>query len=235
MTTSSHLSDNLGLLAHETSLLMRTAAGLDDETVRAASLCQGWTRAHVLSHLARNADALGKLVSWATAGTPVAMYESPQARDADIVAGSTRGAQEIFADLGDSAARFASAAAGLAGPPEHVEVEMRAGRRVLGGQLPTLRLMEVVFHHVDLDAGYTFANADPGFVKRAINNAVERMRSAGQAPAISLRSDTGDRWTIGAGTQEVNGTNAALLLWLARGDGARVSSKDALPVLPSWG
>jgi len=90
MTTSSHLSDNLGLLAHETSLLMRTAAGLDDETVRAASLCQGWTRAHVLSHLARNADALGKLVSWATAGTPVAMYESPQARDADIVAGSTR-------------------------------------------------------------------------------------------------------------------------------------------------
>jgi len=61
------------------------------------------------------------------------------------------------------------------------------------------------------------------------------MRSAGQAPAISLRSDAGDRWTIGAGTQEVNGTNAALLLWLARGDGARVSSKDALPVLPSWG
>src|SRR5674476_1054139 len=85
------------------------------------------------------------------AGPPVAMYESPQARDADIVAGSTRGAQEIFADLGDSAARFASAAAGLAGPPEHVEVGMRAGRRVLGGQLPTLRLMEVVFHHVDLD------------------------------------------------------------------------------------
>src|SRR5674476_562797 len=235
MTGSSHLIDNLGLLAHETALLVATAAGLDDESVRAASLCKGWTRAHVLSHIARNGDALGNLVSWASTGTPVAMYASPQARDADIAAGSTRSAQEILTDVKESAARFASAATGLAGPPEHFEVEMRAGRRALGGQLPTLRLLEVVFHHVDLNAGYTFADADPGFVKRAINNAVERMSTSARTPAISLRGQSGDRWTIGAGTQEVNGTNAALLLWLARGDGARVSSKDALPVLPSWG
>ena len=36
MTGSSHLIDNLGLLAHETALLVATAAGLDDESVRAA-------------------------------------------------------------------------------------------------------------------------------------------------------------------------------------------------------
>ncbi|MBE3073995.1 MAG: maleylpyruvate isomerase family mycothiol-dependent enzyme, partial [Actinobacteria bacterium] len=118
MNTSSHLSDNLALLAHETSLLMRTAAGLDDESVQVASLCEGWTRAHVLSHIARNADALGNLVSWAITGTPRAMYDSPEARDADIAAGSTRGVQEIFTDLEDSAARFATAATGLAGAPE---------------------------------------------------------------------------------------------------------------------
>jgi len=40
---------------------------------------------------------------------------------------------------------------------------IRKVSRVLGGQLPTLRLMEVLFHHVDLDAGYTFADADPGW------------------------------------------------------------------------
>jgi len=50
-----------------------------------------------------------------------------------------------------------------------------------------------------------------------------------------VASDTfADIW-IGAGTQEVTGTNAALLLWLARSDGIAVSSKDALPVLPDWG
>jgi maleylpyruvate isomerase len=235
MTSSSHLSENLSLMAHETGLLMRTAAGLDENSIRADSLCQGWTRAHVLSHIARNADALGNLVSWAITGIPRAMYDSPEARDADIAAGSTRPAQEILTDLEDSAARLASAATGLAGEPEQVEVEMRRGRRVLGGQLPTLRLMEVVFHHVDLDAGYTFANADPGFVKRAIKNATERFTAGGKAPSITLRSDEGDEWSIDDGAQVVTGSNAALLLWLARGNSAGVSSQTPLPQLPAWG
>jgi len=232
---TSHLSDNLALLAHETALLVGTASSLDDRSIRAPSLCQGWRRAHVLSHLARNADGLGNLVSWAITGTPVAMYESPEARDADITAGSTRGAQEILTDLTESAERFASAAPGLAGPPEQAEVEMRTGRRVLGGQLPTLRLLEVVFHHVDLFAGYTFADADPGFVRRAIDNAVGRMKVSSQEPDVLLSSDGGDTWSLGEGTQEITGTNAALLLWLTRGDGSGVSSQGALPELPAWG
>ena len=235
MTATSHLSDNLVLLAHETGLLIRTAQTLDDESLREASLCEGWTRAHVLSHLARNADGLGNLVSWAITGTPLAMYASPGAREADIAAGSTRGAREIVTDLRESAERFASAAPGLAGPPEAAEVEMRTGRKVLGGQLPTLRLLEVVFHHVDLDAGYTFADADPGFVRRSIGNSVIRMNASSQRPSVMLRNDSGNTWSLGESTQEVTGTNAALLLWLARGDGTGVSSQDALPVLPAWG
>jgi maleylpyruvate isomerase len=112
---------------------------------------------------------------------------------------------------------------------------MRGGRKVRGGQLPTLRLMEVVFHHVDLAAGYTFTEADPGFVKRATANAVGRFSARDQAPSVTLRSDEGDSWSIGDGAQEVTGSNAALLLWLARGDGAGVSSEAPLPELPSWG
>ena len=235
MNTSSHLSDNLAVLAHETALLMRTAAGFDDESVRRPSLCEGWTRAHVLSHLARNADALGNLVGWAVTGTPHAMYASPESRDADIAAGSTRGAKEIFTDLEDSAARFATAAPGLTGAPELVEVEMRRGIKVLAGRLPTLRLMEVVVHHADLDAGYTFADTDAGFVKRAVGISVQRMRASGEAPSVALISDEGDTWSIDEGHQVVRGTNAALLLWLTRGNGAGVSSDAPLPALPPWG
>jgi maleylpyruvate isomerase len=235
MTSSSHLSDNLALLEHETSLLVSTAAGLDDETIRVASLCEGWTRAHVLSHIARNADALGNLVGWAVTGTPRAMYDSPDSRDADIAAGATRGAQEILTDLDDSAARFASAAARLEGAPEKAEVEMRGGRVVRGAQLPTLRLMEVVFHHVDLDAGYTFADADPGFVKRAITIAVERFRTRGLVPSISLHGEDDQTWTLDDGAQHLSGTNASLLLWLARGQEYGLTSAAPLPVLPSWG
>jgi maleylpyruvate isomerase len=235
MSTSSHLSDNLALLARETSLLMSTAATLDDESIRVASLCEGWTRAHVLSHIARNADALGNLVSWAVTGTPRAMYESPTSRDADIAAGSTRAAREVITDLEDSAARFAAAAPSLDGPSMRAEVEMRGGRKVLGGQLPTLRLMEVVFHHVDLDAGYTFADADAGFVRRAVRIATERLGASPQAPSITLHGDEGDTWSIGDGAQDVTGSNAALLLWLARSGAGGVSSEAPLPALPSWG
>jgi maleylpyruvate isomerase len=231
----SHLSDNLVLLARETALMVATAAGLDDESVRADSLCQGWTRAHVLTHIARNADGLANLVSWAVTGTPREMYDSPEAREADIEAGSGRGARELAADVQDSAIRFASAAAALAGPPEQHEVRMRTGRTVLGGQLPTLRLMEVVFHHVDLDAGYTFADADPGFVDRAISNAVGRMSGKASVPSVTLRADDGDTWSIAGGGPEVTGSHAGLLLWLARGDDRAVSSQAPLPALPSWG
>ena len=235
MSSSSHLSDNLALLAHESSLLISTAAGLDDETIRVPSLCEGWTRAHVLSHIARNADALGNLASWAVTGTPRAMYGSPESRDADITAGSTRGAVEVLTDLKDSAARFASAAAGLDGAPEKAEVEMRGGRVVRGAQLPTLRLLEVVFHHVDLDAGYTFADADPGFVTRAISIAVQRFMTGAQVPSVTLHGEQGQTWSLGDGAHDVSGTNAALLLWLARGRAYGVSSAAPLPVLPSWG
>lgn len=235
MNTSSHLSENLALLAHETTALVRTASGLDDDTLRGASLCEGWTRGHVLTHIARNADALGNLVSWAITGSPRAMYASPEARDADISIGSSRGAQVILSDLEDSAARFADAATGLSGAPEQVEVEMRHGRMVLGSQLPSLRLMEVVIHHVDLDAGYTFADSDPGFVRRAVANSVERMKASGQAPSVTLRSDEGDSWTIGDGSQVVTGRHAALLSWLTRGRVAGLSSDAPLPALPSWG
>ena len=112
---------------------------------------------------------------------------------------------------------------------------MRTGRTVLGGQLPTLRLLEVVFHHVDLDAGYTFADADPGFVRRAITYAVDRIGAGAEVPAITLHGDRGDTWSIAGGTVAVTGSNAALLLWLARGDATGVSAGSALPGLPSWG
>ena len=48
------------------------------------SLLPGWTRAHVLGHLAGNADALTNLLTWARTGVETPMYASPEARDAEI-------------------------------------------------------------------------------------------------------------------------------------------------------
>jgi len=235
MARASHLSDNLALLRTETARLLETAARLDDAALRRSTLCEGWSRAHVLSHIARNADALANLVHWAVTGEPTPMYASPESRDADIENGARRSAAEIRADLLSSAQRFAASAEGLAGDPEQAEVEMRGGVVVAGGDLPTLRLREVVFHHVDLDAGYSFADADAAFVRRSLSNAVNRVSARDGAPPLSLRSDEGDTWTVAGGGQEVSGPQAALLLWLSRGVGDGVRSDAALPALPAWG
>jgi maleylpyruvate isomerase len=235
MSDAPHLADNLARLEVETARLLRTAQGLDEASVREGSLCAGWTRAHVLSHLARNADALGNLVHWAVSGEPRAMYASPESRDADIEEGSRRPLSAILADLEASAGRFAAAAPGLAGAPEDADVEMRGGVVVKGRALPTLRLREVVFHHVDLDTGYGFADADPGFVHRSLDNAVERLRASGAGLALELRSEEGDSWSVGSGGQQVSGSRADLLTWLARGVARGLSSDGPLPAPPSWG
>ena len=73
-----------------TGRLLATTAALADPEVREPSLLPGWTRGHVLSHIARNADGLINLLRWAHTGTQIPMYASQQARDADIEAGAGR-------------------------------------------------------------------------------------------------------------------------------------------------
>ena len=233
--TISHLQDNLATLERETTALIRTAARLDDRDVRAASRCVGWTRAHVLTHIARNADGMTNLAHWATTGERTPQYVSQESRNADIEAGALRGAHELVEDIEDSATAFAVAARDLAGAPEDAEVEGRGGRPMKGRDVVTARLREVVFHHVDLDAGYTFADTDPGVVERALRESVRRMERADPPPSLTVRANDGGEWTIGGGDQQVSGTKADLLLWLSRGVTDGISSPGPLPELPSWG
>ena len=54
-----------------------TALGrLVPEDFAGPSLLPGWTRAHVLAHVAGNADALVNLLTWARTGEETPMYAS---------------------------------------------------------------------------------------------------------------------------------------------------------------
>ena len=53
---------------------MMTRMG-DDAFAKPSSL-PDWTRAHVLTHVARNADAMVNLVTWARTGVPTPAYPS---------------------------------------------------------------------------------------------------------------------------------------------------------------
>ena len=81
-------------------------AALDDAAMLGPSRLPGWTRGHVLTHLARNADALVNLLTWARTGTPTPMYPSVESRNAGIEAGAARPAAEQRADLEATARRL---------------------------------------------------------------------------------------------------------------------------------
>ena len=93
-----------------TARFLGTLSDLTDEDVRAPSLLPGWTRAHVITHVARNADALCNVLHGAQAGELRAMYASQEQRDADVEAGAPRGAAALRADAVSACGRWVQAA-----------------------------------------------------------------------------------------------------------------------------
>jgi maleylpyruvate isomerase len=222
--------DVLEAVDRQTALLLSTARALDDP--RADSLCEGWSRGHVLTHVARNADGLAALVRSAVDGTGETMYASPEARDGDIDAGAGRPVAELLHDVEASATALAEQLPRLTADVADLRLERTPGVfLVKAGRLPFMRLREVAFHHVDLDAGFTFADLEPKLQRRFLDEEVRRLRATETPPHLTLRTTEGEEWVVGAGTASVVGTAAALLGWLARGltDGL---SGDPLPDLP---
>src|SRR5580692_11628276 len=87
---------------------LATAAGISDEQAREPSSLPGWSRGHLLTHLARNADGLRNLLIWARTGVVTPQYPSVEARDEEIEAGAGRPARELAADVAGSATAFAA-------------------------------------------------------------------------------------------------------------------------------
>ena len=236
-----NLDDDLAGVTRHTELLIDHATRLGD--VRAPSLCEGWSRAHILSHVARNAEAIQRLTEWALDGRPREMYPGgTTARDAEIEQGAlrtgpasaddSRPAGVFVDDLTDTATQLRPRLTELAGPLAVGEVEMRGGMKVPPRCLPFLRLRELVYHHVDLDDGFTFADVEPELLHRFIDDAVSRLQMGSHPPDLELQTDEGDRWHVGGSSIPVRGSRAGLLLWLARRIDTGVSARAGLPELP---
>jgi maleylpyruvate isomerase len=83
---------------------------LTDDQVSAPTALEGWTLGHLLTHLARNADALVGVTRAAGRGEYVQMYPGgPAQRDGDIKAGATRPMADLVADLRRSVGELESA------------------------------------------------------------------------------------------------------------------------------
>ncbi|WP_181924073.1 maleylpyruvate isomerase family mycothiol-dependent enzyme [Streptomyces inhibens] len=227
-----------------TERLLVSVSKLDDAAIGEPSMLPGWTRGHVLAHVARNADALVNLLTWARTDVRTPMYADAEARDSAIERDADRSLATHLADMKESAARFDAAADALPPARRAFEVEMRNGVVERADRLPLRRLAEIELHHVDLGVGYTVEQLSPAFLDSELAF-LSAIKFAGHPdlPALELRADDGRRWLTGrpatapgAGTTPVvvTGSAAALVGWLTgRGDGRELDSQGAaLPAIP---
>ncbi|MGN6611026.1 MAG: maleylpyruvate isomerase family mycothiol-dependent enzyme [Angustibacter sp.] len=226
-------------LCTQTDLLLSTVRTLDDAAVRGPSRLPGWTRGHVLTHLARNADGLANVAGSAVTGRVTPMYLSVEARDGDIEAGADRPAAVLEADVESSAERLLAQLAAV--PVERVDLTVPSGRgpEVSVAKLPWTRTREVVYHHIDLDAGFTFADVPDVLLRAGLLECPPRLADAAPGARLTCTFADGEllELTIGDGAVPVRGQAADVLAWLTgRGDGSSLEAGgQPLPALPSWG
>jgi maleylpyruvate isomerase len=229
------LFQNLDETVVATARYLERLTDLTDDDVRAPSLLQGWSRAHVITHVARNADALTQVLHGAEAGELRPMYASQEQRDADIEAGAKRSADELREDAVASSGRWHQAANEL-----HVSHLDAPGCRLPGGptwpvsQVGPMRWTEVEVHHADLGLGYTPEDWSAAFLSSLMERRQRELRESG--PAFHwFVTDTGERFSSGEGPQ-VTGRSADLIWWLlGRGTGEHLqSTHGALPELGRW-
>lgn len=216
-----------------TERLIRTAEALDDDAVRAPSALPGWTVGHVLTHVARNADAYTNLLTWARTGVETPAYASPTARIDGIDAGADRPLAEQVADLRAAHERFADAAAAM---PAEAWTFHLAPTGASAAAVPWARLREVEVHHVDLGRGYTPEDWSDAFALRLLREIVTGLqdfdlvlRPQGVEHSLTLGNPDG--------APEVSGPIRSIAAWLSgRADGAdlTVSPAGALPEPPRW-
>lgn len=221
--------------------VVATAAFLDDvgrltdDDVRAPSVLPGWTRAHVITHVARNADALTRVLHAAQAGEVGEMYSSREQRDEDIEAGAVRSALELHDDVVAACGRWHQAANELhAANLENPMVRGPGGATQPVRRVGMMRRTEVEVHHADLDVGYTAASWPADFVSALMKRRHRELEDEGAA--LRWRAtDTGEAWSAGDGP-EVTGTAADLVWWLlGRGTGEGLAcSEGRLPELGRW-
>ncbi|MFE1443894.1 maleylpyruvate isomerase family mycothiol-dependent enzyme [Streptomyces sp. NPDC058739] len=222
-----HVHD-LACLQNATERLLIAVAKMDNAAVREPSRLPGWSRGHVLAHVARNADALVNVFE----GRP--MYASGEARDSDIERDAPRPLDEQTEDVRESAARFRTA---TEAPGDWSRtVELRNGVTDSAARVVFRRWVEIELHHVDLGIGYELEDLPAEFTEREIDFLAERF--SGHPDVSPTRLSDGTRaWSTGrAGDPEVTvtGSGADLVGWLAgRRDGGSLSVEGgALPKLP---
>lgn len=145
--------------------LFATVDAVPDAALATESRLPGWSVAHVLTHLARNADSMVRRLEGARQGGLVQQYDGGrEGRTRDIDGGAMRDPRAVKRDV--VAASLAVELA-FANCPEDVwDAPILLGEERPATHLPASRWREVEIHHVDLGLSYAPEDWGDDFVGR---------------------------------------------------------------------
>lgn len=238
MTTDTDLARELADIRRIDARLLDAVEPLGDAEVHAPSRLPGWTRGHVLAHLAGLGAAVARQLEHALANTErVDFYDGGRtARDAAIEVGAPAGAAEHRETLRATVARVEKALAKLT--PDLLDRPTGYRERPVSAVV-SLWWREVEIHATDLDVGIESAGWSPALRAHLHEYLADRVPRGVQLDLAP--TDVDERRAIGEGeTVTVRGTANDLVAWLTGRDpaGDVVAERDGvgvpLPELSPW-
>lgn len=216
---------------------LATLDTVTEDGLKAPSLLPGWSRAHVVAHLARNAEGLARAAAGLREGAPAPIYHSQDSRNADIEADTGLPRDELVARSHRLHREVLDVFASLS--DEHWRGQVRRlpdTEPIPAANLVAMRHREVEIHHADLGLSYSAADWPADFTCVLIDQ-VCHDRARGPACTLVATDVDAGPWRVGDGDgPEVSGPSWALAWWLVgrgSGDGLN-SSDDELPDLGRW-
>jgi maleylpyruvate isomerase len=230
-------AEGLDLVTTATDRLIATLRGAVG-VLSEPSLLPGWTRAHVATHLARNADSFTWLLDGACVGERREQYPGgPSTRAAAIEAGAARPDEDVLADVVRASARFSAACARVPEATWSSMVTPSAGE-LPASYLVWARVRELEVHHADLGLRYSPVDWPARFVDAELPTRLEGLGSRlprGTAVRV-VRAGSEEAWEFGAGPASVtvSGPGNALLAWLLGREAPGLEAPAGLPPLAPW-
>lgn len=215
-----------------TAHLLAVVDKLGNEQFLEPSALPGWSRGHVIGHVARNAEALTRLADWARTGIETPMYADRERRAAEIEQSATLPGGTLRRQLGDTAAALDKALSQLTATQWQAPVRSALGRAIPAAEVPWMRIREVWLHAVDLGADSRVDDLPAEVVDLLLDDVTTALSAKDGCPALQLvPTDRNRTWPLGGPrpTETVSGTAADLAGWLT----GRITAPDR-PALPRW-
>jgi maleylpyruvate isomerase len=225
------ISVTLPWMGHGTKHLLVVVASLPDGEFRASSRLPGWSEAHVIGHVARYAEALTRLATWARTGIETPMYADRTQRATEIEKSAAASPAELRAFLADTAERLDAELGRLDPDGWTAQVRSALGRRIPAAEVPWMRIREVWLHAVDLGSDRLLHEIPDGVIDLLLDDVCAALSAKDGCPDVLVGpADRNTRWRLGPGEPHsiARGTAAELTGWLS----GRLRRPD-LPSLPA--